>query len=203
MPPLPGSLPWVALCSLTILGTAHPKCSETICWIRVTLSYHYMSLCLSALKPVQNSDVSLLQGWLPLSPSALPGDIVSVWDMLGEWAKEWIPGNRSPGHQGKWGTVSKPDSRRGDCRPSAAALGFLDLSLFLSVPAQGCCCLVVQRRMLQVSACEYEPVCAPAAAHPASRAPEGTDLALPMLWTDFWGMFWSWAQAWALRGLRF
>uniref|UniRef100_A0A4W2C061 Actin filament-associated protein 1-like 2 n=1 Tax=Bos indicus x Bos taurus TaxID=30522 RepID=A0A4W2C061_BOBOX len=48
--------------------------------------------------------------------------------------------------------ISNPDSRRGDCRPTVASLGFLDLSLFLSVPAQGCCCLLLQRRMLQVSA---------------------------------------------------
>ena len=62
--------------------------------------------------------------------------------------------------------ISKPDSRRGDCRPTVASLGFLDLSLFLSVPAQGCCCLLLQRRMLQVSACEYEPACAPCSSPP-------------------------------------
>ena len=173
MPPLPGSLPWVAVCSLTILATAHHRCSETICWIQVTSSYHYMSLCLSALKPIQNTVVSLFQGWLPLSPSALPGDIVSVWDMMGEWVKEWIPGHRSPGHQGKWGMISKPDSRRGACRPAVAARGFLDLSLFLSVPAQGCCCLVVQRRMLQASACEYEPACAPCSSSPGLQGSRG------------------------------
>lgn len=56
--------------------------------------------------------------------------------------------------------------------------------LSLSVPAQGCCCLVVQRRILQVSACEYEPVCALCSSSPGLQAPLGTDLAQPMLWME-------------------
>ena len=39
--------------------------------------------------------------------------------------------------------------------------------------------------MLQVLLVSMSLPVPPAAAHPASRAPEGTDLALPMLWTDF------------------
>ena len=54
-----------------------------------------------------------------------------------------------------------------------ASLGFLDLSLFLSVPAQGCCCLLLQRRMLQVSACEYEPACAPCSSSPGLQGSRG------------------------------
>lgn len=39
-----------------------------------------------------------------------------------------------------------------------------------------------------------------AAAHLASRAPEGTDLAVPTLWMEGWGISWSQVLAWALQG---